>query len=100
MGSLIPLGAVCCSRVTVFTSVFTIDSPACSSRPLKSSGHYIFLEGHDFTGCGKTRFDLCFGKGTTSVVPLSPFTFVIPSGLQPARNLLFRVFPQLVQSCH
>jgi hypothetical protein len=29
-----------------------------------------------------------FGKGTTLVVPISPFLFVIPSGLQPARDLL------------
>ena len=27
------------------------------------------------------------------------FIFVIPSGLQPARNLLFGVFPQPVKPC-
>ena len=40
-------------------------------------------------------------QGTTLVVPMSPLFIVIPSGLQPARDLLFDFFgePLAAQEC-
>ena len=43
--------------------------------------HHRFVSGHDFSRADKL------------------FVFVIPSGLQPARDLLFRLFQQPVKSC-
>ena len=51
-------------------------------RLLKNSVSARFVSGHAFSRADKL------------------FIFVIPSGLQPARDLLFRLFQQPVQACH
>src|SRR5271157_4024576 len=50
-------------------------------RLRKKSRWKGFVSGHDFSRAVK------------------PFTFVIPSGLEPARNLLFPVLPHPLQPC-
>jgi hypothetical protein len=45
-------------------------------------------EGHDVTTAEKLNSQSGFGRGTTSVVPISAFHLCFPSGLKPARNLL------------
>ena len=50
-------------------------------RLLKNSISARFVSGHDFSRADKL------------------FVLVIPSGLQPARDLLFQLFQQLVKPC-
>ena len=75
-------------------------SPACSSRPLKNSGHHIFWEGHDFEPALSCRSPERSRRGSRRV-PLSPLFLSFRIGFQPVRNLLFGVFqqPPRIPSC-
>src|SRR6266851_9964565 len=55
---------------------------------------------HDFRRCGKTRWRACFGKGTSSLVPISHLILSFRGGFS-RRGICFSEFLRsLFSPCH